>query len=80
MSDPCCPNIGGCKLVNDPEFPIDEISRERYIESWCHGCTPGYETCRRVIISKTLHFCPDFVLPDTSTPLDEILDRIETES
>ncbi|MDX9928794.1 MAG: hypothetical protein RBS37_02970 [Bacteroidales bacterium] len=79
MSESCCPNIGGCKLVNDREFPIDERTRKHYIGSWCHGYTPGYEACRRYIVRNTLFYCPDFILPDTTMSLDEIIDRIETE-
>jgi hypothetical protein len=80
MSEPDCPNIAGCKLVNDPGLLIEGNNREIYIESYCRGSKPGYTECRRYRIKKEIFFCPDFIMPDSELTLDEILDRIEKES
>lgn len=80
MSEPDCPNIAGCRLVNDQGVNIHTAQRQMYIESYCHGYSPGYEACCRYITKKSIFFCPDFVLPDSAMTLDEILDKIESES
>lgn len=78
MSDPYCPNIEGCRLVNDPSYPLAPEQKASYLECYCMGTGPGFESCRRYTAKRELFFCPDFVLPDTRMTKDEILDRIES--
>jgi len=64
MSEPDCPNIAGCRLVNDPGLHIENNNRETYIESYYRGVS------RATLI----------IMPDSKLTLDEIPDRIEKES
>ncbi|MBE0675692.1 MAG: hypothetical protein IH591_13610 [Bacteroidales bacterium] len=77
MSDPLCPNITGCKLVNDPTFAITPESRNFYLRHYCKGIDGSFDNCQRYITKTQIFFCPDFVLPDSEMSIDEILDRIE---
>jgi hypothetical protein len=80
MSEPYCPNIAGCRLVNDPTLHIEDNNRDFYIESYCRGNNPGYSECSRYKVKNQIFFCPDFIMPDSEMTLDEILERIEQES
>lgn len=77
MSDPDCPNTTTCKLVNNIDFLEDKALRDRYIKSYCKGDNPNFEDCTRYTTKNSIHFCPDFVLPDTEMTIDEIIDKYE---
>jgi hypothetical protein len=77
MSDPDCPNTTTCKLVNNIDFLEDKALRDRYIKSYCKGGKSNFESCTRYTTKNTIHFCPDFVLPDTDMTLNEIIDKYE---
>ena len=80
MEDPyCCPNIDTCKLVNTPGFIKDKKKQGNYIQLYCRADESKWNSCKRVIAKNELHFCPDFVLPDTSLSIDEIIDKFDNE-
>jgi len=81
MEDPyCCPNIDTCKLVNTPGFIEDKKKQENYIQLYCRADESKWISCKRLIAKNELHFCPDFVLPDTSLSIDEIIDKYDEEN
>lgn len=77
MTDPDCPNMLSCKLVLDTGFIADTSLRERYIKLYCTKGGLRYSTCKRFITKEKIHFCPDFVMPDTIFTVDEIIERFE---
>lgn len=77
MTDPDCPNMFSCKLVQDTGFINDAALRERYIRLYCRSADPGYNNCKRFITKENIHFCPDFVMPDTTFTVEEIVERFE---
>jgi hypothetical protein len=77
MTEPDCPNMLSCKLVQDAGFIADTAIRERYISIYCKNGDLGYNTCKRFITKMNIHFCPDFVMPDTTFSIDEIIERFE---
>lgn len=79
MTDHHCPNMSHCRLVNSSDFPVDDTMRDDYIRTFCKGTHPGYNACRRYIVSRDLFLCPDFVLPDSIITLNDIFERIEKE-
>jgi hypothetical protein len=66
-----------CKLVQDTGFINDAALRERYIRLYCRSADPGYNNCKRFITKENIHFCPDFVMPDTTFTVEEIVERFE---
>ncbi len=76
----CCPNIDTCNLVNTPGFINDEKKLGNYIQSYCRTDVSKWNTCKRLIVKNELHFCPDFVLPDTTLTIDEIIDKFDEEN
>ena len=70
-----CPRIDRCRLIED-KLEINEIMREEYKQKYCFT---GFNSCKRLIIIEKLHICPDFVLPDSSCSIDEVLDKMEKE-
>ena len=77
MPEADCPNMSTCKLVTDAGFIGDSMLRERYLTSYCRNEKLGYTFCNRYITKETIHFCPDFVLPDSAMTVDEIIERFE---
>jgi hypothetical protein len=77
MTDSCCPNYVGCKIVESKLPAIDESGRHFYIQNYCASVEGTWENCKRLITKNMLHFCPDFVLPDTTLSPIEILDMFE---
>jgi hypothetical protein len=77
MSNPDCPNITSCALVNRNDFLIDKVLKDNYIKSYCKGSAANYAACTRYTTKNIIHFCPDFVLPDTEMTIDEIINKYE---
>ncbi|MBE9492484.1 MAG: hypothetical protein IMY70_06340 [Bacteroidetes bacterium] len=77
MDNQYCPNYHICKLVNVPGFIGDGSQRKNYIAEYCQGNKAKWESCKRLIVKDTINFCPDFVLPDTSLSIDEIIDKFD---
>jgi len=73
----CCPNFNVCKLVDTSGFTGDEDQRKQYIQSYCRANELKWNSCKRLITKYELHFCPDFVLPDTPLSVDEIMDKFD---
>ena len=78
MSENNCSSFGSCKLVKKDSLGLTEKTREEYIQNYCLSQNRAWETCRRFECRKALHFCPDFVLPDTALSLDEIIEQFDT--
>jgi len=74
-----CPNHSTCQLIHIPGFVQPESLRDSYMEEFCTSGTENWKNCRRLQTHGTLHFCPDFVLPDTCLSVDEIMERFDHE-
>lgn len=70
-----CPRIHQC-LINRG---LLEIDKERAVKYKLNYCCAGFERCKRYIIIERLHLCPDFVMPDSSLTIEEVMDRMENE-
>jgi len=77
MDNSNCPNYHTCKLAKEPGFTGDEAQRNNYIAQYCIADKGLWESCKRLIVKNTINFCPDFVLPDTSLSIDEIIDKFD---
>ena len=72
-----CPNIGSCQIFNEGFIP-DQTRKQFYRTTYCTvNTSEGYLRCKRFQTSKTLGFCPDFLLPDSTMTIDEIMDKCE---
>ncbi len=79
MEKNICPNYGTCRLVNAPEFPLDETAKAQYLANWCTRDEAGWSQCKRYITRDEMGFCPDFVMPDSDLTRDEIMDKFDEE-
>lgn len=79
MDEDHCPGFNECRLVNKTGFAGNENLRKLYLNNYCTSVTQQWKSCKRYETKQLLHFCPDFILPDTSLSMDEILNKIETE-
>ena len=77
MTEDHCPNINTCRMVRTDVVVPDPDIREQYINRWCKGREEDWGQCKRYMVRKELGFCPDFVVPDTSMDIDEIIDKFE---
>jgi|WetSurMetagenome_2_1015567.scaffolds.fasta_scaffold142682_2 hypothetical protein len=75
-----CPNYHSCQLINIEGFLKSQSRREQYMEEYCSGKLENWKNCTRFRTHGALHFCPDFVFPDTGLTLDEIMDRFDNGS
>jgi hypothetical protein len=80
MEHSFCPNYTVCKLVKQPGFGGKESQRLKYLKEYCEVDNTKWESCKRFIAKNTIHFCPDFVLPDTPLSMNEIIDRFDKEN
>ena len=80
MDNQYCPNYNSCKLVKEVGFTGDEVQRYSFIAEYCMANKAKWETCKRLLAKKTLNFCPNFVLPDTSLSTKEIIDKFDNEN
>jgi hypothetical protein len=74
-----CPNYPTCQLIHVPGFVEPETIREVYIRDYCMNRLENWQNCIRFQTHNLLHFCPDFVLPDTHLSVDEIIQRFDNE-
>lgn len=79
MADSICPNINTCRMVATCDVVKDPLVKEDYINTWCRKGEEMWGKCKRYNTKKELGFCPDFIVPDTTLSLDEIIDKIENE-
>ena len=74
-----CPNYDDCKLINDTGFIISSSQKRSYVVYFCKSKNCDWQLCKRYIVKNTMHFCPDFVLPDSPLSADEIIDKFDKE-
>lgn len=77
MTDNLCPNINSCRMVATEIVVPDPAEKEVYLEAWCRKGKDKWSGCKRFDTKKTLGFCPDFVVPDTTLSIDQIIDKFE---
>jgi len=77
MPEAYCPNYSSCKLVKSNGLELDEKVRQQYLDTYCTTKSADWESCKRYQCRKVLHFCPDFVFPDTDSTVDEIVDQFD---
>ena len=75
MTVKSCPRIDKCRLI-EGQLEISKKVREEYKQKYCFS---GFNSCKRLMIIEKLHICPDFVLPDSTFSIDEVLDKMENE-
>jgi hypothetical protein len=72
-----CPNYDNCQLIRVKGFVVSGDKREYYINAYCTDSQERWETCKRYQTHQVLHFCPDFVMPDTRLTIDQIMDHFD---
>jgi len=74
-----CPNYPTCQLIHVAGFVEPETLRDSYIRDFCSDSIENWHNCKRFQTHRILHFCPDFVFPDTSLSVDEIMERFDND-
>jgi hypothetical protein len=75
-----CPNYNNCQLIMTEGIVESQIMRQEFMDEFCSGKQENWKNCKRFLTHQSLHFCPDFVVPDTALTLDEIMDRFDSGS
>ena len=75
-----CPNMKVCKLVTVSGFSGDEERRLNYMKTYCTAGEASWSGCNRLTVKNAIHFCPDFVLPDSGMTADEVISRFDEET
>ncbi len=74
-----CPNMAQCFLIKSSNTSISQIEKENYIRNFYFSLHNHFLHCKRYQTSVELHFCPDFVLPDTALSIDKIIEKYDEE-
>ena len=77
MSDTLCENFEICRLVCAKDYKIARGAKAVYIKHFCSAGKEAWSKCNRFTTKMALDFCPDFVLPDTSFSMDEVLTKFD---
>ena len=80
MSAEHCNNINTCRLVSTDVVVPEKNKKEEYLDAWCRQGEEIWSKCTRFHTKKSLGFCPDFVLPDTTLSIDEIIDKFDKDN
>lgn len=80
MPEEICTSYSNCKLVNSNSLVLSSQERQCYIDAYCHAGEKAWQSCKRYVCREVLHFCPDFVLPDTELSMDEIVDKFDNQN
>jgi len=80
MEEFFCPNMNTCAFVNKTGFTVSEKVRAKYLKDYCNASESRRNRCKRLIMKSTYHFCPDFVLPDTTLTPDEIITKFDEDN
>ena len=71
-----CPNLVSCKFINTDILLSDPTKKNEFLQNYCNH---SWNTCKRYITKRKFDFCPDFVSPDTSLTVDEIMDQFDNQ-
>ena len=61
-------------------FTGDEFRLNQYLQYYCEDGAEKWSACKVLIVKNILHFCPDFVLPDTDLTPDKMIDKFDNEN
>ena len=70
-----CPKTPNCALFNDNLLKRAE-SAEIFKNLYCKSSTKHKE-CKRYIVSEKVGKCADFVMPNSSYSIDEIVEKMK---
>jgi len=74
-----CTNYQVCRLVKACDFEVSSLEKEKYLKTYCRDNTLNWKSCKRYLAKNKMSFCPDFVLPDSTLSVDEIIDKFDEE-
>ncbi len=80
MEDYNCPSYSDCQLINGELIVPDIVDKKHYTSNYCLNGKKHWSACKRYITKSALHFCPDFVLPDTPLTPEEIIEKFDNET
>ena len=80
MKDHWCTNYTTCKLVNLAGFCKNDSTRQKYLKSFCEQTHKTWSKCKRYEMKNELGSCPDFVFPDTTMTLAEIITKFDEQN
>ena len=69
-----------CRLVSAEDFDIDKTAREDFLVTFCQSETKKWKSCIRYTTKRSLGFCPEFVMPDSTMNIDDIMDKFDEEN
>ena len=72
-----CPKTQKCSLFNGNLLKRKE-SAETYKNLYCKSETK-FKECKRYLISEEVGICPDFVMPNSSYSINEIVVKMKKE-
>lgn len=77
MNNNFCPNHSSCQIIQVEEFVKDAVKKNFYISAYCEAGEYSWIACKRYQTKKILNMSPDFLLPDSTLTIEEILDKLE---
>jgi len=73
-----CPRTEKCPLFNNNLLKRPE-SADVYRKMFCTAGVEGYTKCKRYIVSEKVGKCADFIMPNSTYSIDQIIERMKRE-
>jgi len=73
-----CPKTEKCPLFNGNLLKRSE-SEITYKKLYCSAGESKWKQCKRFMVSESTGKCPDFVMPNSTYTLEEIIARMKKE-
>lgn len=70
-----CPKVVKCPLFNDKILKREE-SAEVYKNLYCRN-SEKFATCKRYQVSEKIGSCADFVMPNSTLSVEEIIQKMK---
>jgi|GEM_PF-1422697 len=74
-----CPRALMCPLFKQ-DTSNGGYSSEKYKKIYCEAGIKAYSNCKKYIIYNLINTCPNYVMPNSSFSVDEIISRIKRQS
>ncbi len=76
MEKGLCPKVAKCPLFNGTLLKISGAD-ESYKNLYCRAGESKWSTCKRYLTSEKVGKCPDWVLPNSSLSIEQIVQKMK---
>jgi len=79
MNSNICPKVDKCPIFLENVLSIENAAIA-YKTLYCSAGEAKYKTCKRYIVANIAGSCPANILPNSTKPVEEILEQMKKSS